>query len=93
MIATALLSGPKLAYLIREGYFQLSFYGDDGEWTKDRRIEAIDGYLWHLDRMHVPRNSELRLKCTIVSQMDKEELMALLLKRSKDSGGHKFAKM
>jgi hypothetical protein len=48
--------------LIREGYSQDSFYGDEGEWTKDNRIEAIDGYFWRLDRLCISHNSELRLK-------------------------------
>jgi hypothetical protein len=48
--------------LIREGYSQDSFYGDEGEWTKDSRIEAIAWYFWRLDRLCVPRNFELRLR-------------------------------
>jgi hypothetical protein len=53
----------EFADLIREGYSQDSFYGDDeGEWTKDSRIEARDGYFWRLDRLCIPRNSELRLR-------------------------------
>jgi hypothetical protein len=35
---------PEFADLIREGYSQDSFYGDEGERTKDSRIEARDGY-------------------------------------------------
>jgi hypothetical protein len=31
---------PEFGDLIREGYSQDSFYGDEGEWTKDSRIEA-----------------------------------------------------
>jgi hypothetical protein len=50
------------ADLIREGYSQDSFYGDEGELTKDSRIEARDGYFWRLDCLCIPRNSELRLR-------------------------------
>jgi hypothetical protein len=50
------------ADLIREVYSQDSFYGDEGEWTKGSRIEARDGYFWRLDRLCIPRNSELRLR-------------------------------
>jgi hypothetical protein len=46
------------ADLIREGYSQDSFYGDEGEWTKDNRIEAIAGYYWRLDRLCIPRKSD-----------------------------------
>jgi hypothetical protein len=35
----------EFADLIREGYSQDSFYGDEGEWTKDSRIQAMDGFL------------------------------------------------
>jgi hypothetical protein len=52
----------EFAYFIREGYSQDSFHGDEGEWTKDSRIEARAGYLWRLDRLCIPRNSELRLR-------------------------------
>jgi hypothetical protein len=60
MIVNALRLSHELVDLIREGYSQDSVYGDEGEWTKDSRIEAIAGYFWRLDRMCVPRNSELR---------------------------------
>jgi hypothetical protein len=44
MIANALQLNLKLVDLIREGYSQDSFYyGDEGEWMKDIRIEASDG--------------------------------------------------
>jgi hypothetical protein len=43
MTFTALRLSPEFAYLIREGYSQDSFYGDEREWTKDSRIEAIVG--------------------------------------------------
>jgi hypothetical protein len=56
---------PELADLIREGYSQDWFYRDEGEWTKDSRIEAIDGYFWRLDRLCIPQNSELRLRLII----------------------------
>jgi hypothetical protein len=62
MTVNALQLSHELADLIREGYFQDSFYGNGGEWTKDSRIEAIDGYFWRLDRLCIPRNSELRLR-------------------------------
>jgi hypothetical protein len=53
---------PEFVDLIREGYSQDSFYGDEGEWTKDSRIEERDGYFWRLDRLCIPQNSELRLR-------------------------------
>jgi hypothetical protein len=58
----ALRLSNELADLIREGYFQESFYGNEGERTKDSRSEGKDGYFWRLDRMCVPRNSYLRLR-------------------------------
>ena len=58
----ALRLSPRFAYLIREGYSQDSFYADEGEWTKDSRIEATVGYFWRPDRLCIPRNSELRLR-------------------------------
>jgi hypothetical protein len=51
----------RFAGLIREGYSQDSFLGDGGEGTKDSRLEAKPRYFWRLDRLCVPRNSELRL--------------------------------
>jgi hypothetical protein len=33
----------EFADLIREGYSQDSFLGDEGEWTKDERIDASEG--------------------------------------------------
>jgi hypothetical protein len=62
LIVNALQLNHEFADLIREGYSQDSFYGDEGEWTKDSRIEAIDGYFWRLDSLCIPRNSELRLR-------------------------------
>jgi hypothetical protein len=62
LTVNALQLSPEFADLIREGYSQDSFYGDEGEWTKDNRIEARDGYFWRLDRLCIPRNSELRLR-------------------------------
>jgi hypothetical protein len=44
LTVNALELSPEFADLIREGYSQDSFYGDEGEWTKDSRIEAIAGY-------------------------------------------------
>jgi hypothetical protein len=58
----ALQLSPDLVDFNREGYSQDSFYGDEGEWTKDSRIEAKEGYFWLLDRLGVPRNSQLRLR-------------------------------
>jgi hypothetical protein len=58
----ALQLSPEFGDLIREGCSQDLFYGDEGEWTKDSRIEAIAGYFWRLDRLCIPRNSELRLR-------------------------------
>jgi hypothetical protein len=53
----------ELVDLIREGYSQDDlFYGDEGEWAKGSRIEAKDGYFWRLNRLCIPRNSELRLR-------------------------------
>ena len=49
----ALQLSPEFADLIREGFSQDSFYGDEGEWTKDSRIEARDGYSWRLNRHRV----------------------------------------
>jgi hypothetical protein len=34
---------PEFASLVGEGYSQDSFYGDEGEWTRDTRIEAKIG--------------------------------------------------
>jgi hypothetical protein len=47
--------------LIREGYSQDPFYGDEGEWTRDNRIETRALYFWRLDPFRIPRNYELRL--------------------------------
>ena len=54
MTINALQLSPEFADLIREGYSQDSFYGDEGEWTKNSRIEARDGYYWRLDRLCIP---------------------------------------
>jgi hypothetical protein len=62
MTVNALPLNPELIDLIREGYSQDSFYGDEGKWTKDSRIGARDGYFWRLDHLCIPRNSELRLR-------------------------------
>jgi hypothetical protein len=61
----ALRLSREFADFIREGYSQDSFYGDEGEWTKDSRIEAVAEYFWRLDRLCIPRNSELRLRVII----------------------------
>jgi cytochrome c peroxidase len=56
----ALQLSHEFADLIREVYSQDSFYGDEGDWTKDSRIEARAGYFWRLDCLCIPQNSELR---------------------------------
>jgi hypothetical protein len=43
MTVNVLHLSPEFADLIRKGYSQDSFYGDEGEWTKDTRIEARAG--------------------------------------------------
>jgi hypothetical protein len=65
MTVNALRLSVKIVYLTREGYSQYSFYGDEGEWTKDSRIEAKAGYFWCLNSLCVPRNFELRLRFII----------------------------
>jgi hypothetical protein len=62
MTINALQLSPKIADVIREGYSQDSFYGDEGEWTRDSRIETKDGNFWRLNRLCIPQNSELRLR-------------------------------
>jgi hypothetical protein len=62
MTVNVLQLSHKLAGLIREGYSQDSFYGDEGEWTRDNMIEARDGYSWRLNRLCTPQNYELRLR-------------------------------
>ena len=62
MTVNALHLSHEFADLIREGFSQESFYGDEGEWTKDSRIEARARYFWRLDRLCIPQNSELRLR-------------------------------
>jgi hypothetical protein len=52
----------EFADLIREGCSQESLYGDEGEWTKDHRIEARAWYFWGLDRFYAPRNFELPMR-------------------------------
>jgi hypothetical protein len=64
MTVNALQLSHEFADIIREGYSQDSFYGDEGEWTEDSRIEAIPRYFWRLNRLCIPRNSELRLRFT-----------------------------
>jgi hypothetical protein len=51
---SALGLSPQFADLIREGYSQDSFNGNEGEWTKDSQIEARNGYFWRLDHLCVP---------------------------------------
>jgi hypothetical protein len=43
MIVNALRVSPEFVDLLREGYSKDSFYGDEGEWTKDNWIESKDG--------------------------------------------------
>jgi hypothetical protein len=62
MTLNALQLSHELTDFIREGYSQDSFYGDEAEWTKDIRTEARAGYFWRLDRLCIPRNSELQLR-------------------------------
>jgi hypothetical protein len=62
MTVNALQMGPKFADLIREGYSQDSFYGDEGEWMKDSRIQAMAWYFWRFNHLCVPRNFELPLR-------------------------------
>jgi hypothetical protein len=62
LVVNALQLSPELYDPIREGYSNDSFYGDEGEWTKDSRIEARDGSFWRLDRLCIPQNSEPRLR-------------------------------
>jgi hypothetical protein len=62
MTLNALRLSHELSDLVREGYSQDSFYGDEGEWTKDSWIEAIVRYFWRLNRLYTPQISELRLK-------------------------------
>jgi hypothetical protein len=62
LILNALRLSLEFADLICDGYSQDSFYGDEGEGTKDSRIEANARYFCRLDRLRVPRNSELRLR-------------------------------
>jgi hypothetical protein len=57
LTVNALQLSPEIADVIREGFSQDSFYGDEGEWTKDNRIEARDGYFGRLDRLCIPQNS------------------------------------
>jgi hypothetical protein len=62
MTVNALQLSHEFADFIREGYYLDSFHGNEGEWTKDSRIEANARYFWRLDRLCIPRNSELRLR-------------------------------
>jgi hypothetical protein len=62
LVVNVLLLSTELVDLIREGYSQDSFYGDEGEWTKDNHAKATSWYFWRLDRPCVPRKSELRLR-------------------------------
>jgi rRNA pseudouridine-1189 N-methylase Emg1 (Nep1/Mra1 family) len=44
MSVNALRLSLKIGDLIREGYSQDLIFEDEGEWMKDTRIEANDGY-------------------------------------------------
>jgi hypothetical protein len=93
----ALRLNHEFADLIREGYSQDSFYGDEGEWTKDSRIKARVGYFWRLDRPCVPRNSELRLR--LIAKLHDRSLVShrrvasTLAKALEDYGENEFTKM
>jgi hypothetical protein len=63
LVINALRISHEFIDLICEGYSQDWFhYGDEGEWRKDSRIEAIVGCFSRLNRLCIPRNSELRLR-------------------------------
>jgi hypothetical protein len=62
MTVYALQLSHEFVDLIHEGHSQDSFYGDEGEWTKDSRIETKARYFWRLNRLCIPWNSDLRLK-------------------------------
>jgi hypothetical protein len=62
LIVNALRLSHDFADLARDGYSQDSFYGDEGGWTRDNRIEAKVGYFWRLGRLCMPWNYELRLR-------------------------------
>jgi hypothetical protein len=62
MTVNALRLSLEFAYPIRKGYSQDSFYRDETEWYEDSRMEARFGYFWRLDRLCIPRTSELRLR-------------------------------
>jgi hypothetical protein len=83
----------EFADVVREGYSQDSFYGDEGEWTRDNHIEAMAGNFWRLNRLCIPRNSKLPLSCTTIRHLVTKESPALLPKRSTNSSGNEFAKM
>jgi hypothetical protein len=51
LTVNALRLSPEFVDFIRVGYSQDSFYGDEGEWTKESRIEARYGYFWRLGRL------------------------------------------
>ena len=97
LTVNALQLSHEFADLIREGFSQDSFYGDDGEWTKDSRIEARDGYFLRLDRLSIPQNSELRLR--LITKMHESSsaghrgVASTLAKALDRSGGNEFAKM
>jgi hypothetical protein len=83
--------------LIREGYSQDSFHGDEGEWTKYSRIEAIAGYFWRLDRLYIPRKSQLRLRSITKlhesSSVGHREVASTLAKALDGFWWNNFAKM
>jgi hypothetical protein len=62
MTLNALQLSYEFADLIRDGFSQDSLHGDEGEWTKDSRIQAKKWYFWRLNRLCIPQNSELRLR-------------------------------
>jgi hypothetical protein len=51
MIVNASRLSLEFADRIREGYSKDSFYGYEGEWTKNSRIKAEVGRFWRLGRL------------------------------------------
>jgi hypothetical protein len=60
MIINVLRLSLEFVDFVRKGYSQDSFYGDEGGWTRDTRIEARACYSWRLNLLYTPRNSKLR---------------------------------
>jgi hypothetical protein len=62
MIVNALRLRLEFDDLVREGYSQDLFYGDEDEWAKDSQIKAIASYFCRFDRLCIPWNFEPRLR-------------------------------